>query len=45
MRESRLPDHVREWLRVAATSTDRAVRREAWARYRQWLQHQRGVLL
>jgi hypothetical protein len=45
MRESRLPDHVREWLRVAATSTDRAVRREAWARYRQWLQHRRGVLL
>ena len=45
MRESRLPHHVREWLRIAATETDRAKRREAWERYQQWLMHRRGVLL
>ncbi len=45
MQRNRLPEQVREWLRIAATETDRAKRREAWERYQQWLMHRRGVLL
>ena len=45
MIKRRIPEYVYQWLRTHATHPDRAVRREAWRRYMQWLDHQRGVLL
>jgi hypothetical protein len=45
MIKHRLPAHIVDLLRVAATCPDRAARNEAWHRYLQFLAREQGRLL